>query len=40
MEGLARGENEANPLLGEGGGDMVGNCLELPLIETLGVDEG
>ncbi len=40
MEGLARGEIEANPLLGEGGGDMVGNCLELPLIETLGVDEG
>ena len=40
MEGLTRGESEAKPLLGEGDGDMVGNCLELPLIETLGVGEG
>ena len=39
MERLGRGEKEARSLLGEGEGDLVGECIELPLAVAQGVDK-
>ncbi len=36
-ERLGRGEKEASSLLGDGKGELVGDCVELPLAEAQGV---